>query len=224
MSALLNRFRRSVYCRPAMTRALLTFGFLSSSFVLACGGPEREPPAATPATEPSETEVFAAEGFKVDRGIDLATKTIKLGVLNDESGPAAGIGKPYAVGKRILAAQINAGGSGLLPEGWKIELVERDHGYDPTKSVQAYREIGDSVLLFAHSFGTPNTLPLRPMLTRDQMLALPASLSSVSLLIQPVVAALAAWAIFGEAIGAAQFAGGAIVLAGIWIAKRASPS
>jgi drug/metabolite transporter (DMT)-like permease len=51
---------------------------------------------------------------------------------------------------------------------------------------------------------------------------LPASLSSVSLLIQPVVAALAAWAIFGEAIGAAQFAGGAIVLAGIWVAKRAS--
>jgi drug/metabolite transporter (DMT)-like permease len=51
---------------------------------------------------------------------------------------------------------------------------------------------------------------------------LPASLSSVSLLVQPVVAALAAWAIFGEAIGAAQVVGGAIVLAGIWIAKRAS--
>ena len=51
---------------------------------------------------------------------------------------------------------------------------------------------------------------------------LPASLSSVSLLIQPVVAALAAWAIFGEAVGPAQWIGGAIVLAGIWIAKRAS--
>ena len=51
---------------------------------------------------------------------------------------------------------------------------------------------------------------------------LPASLSSVSLLIQPVVAALAAWAIFGEAIGPAQLVGGAIVLAGIWIAKRAA--
>jgi drug/metabolite transporter (DMT)-like permease len=51
---------------------------------------------------------------------------------------------------------------------------------------------------------------------------LPASLSSVSLLIQPVVAALAAWAIFGEAVGPAQFVGGAIVLAGIWIAKRAA--
>jgi len=52
---------------------------------------------------------------------------------------------------------------------------------------------------------------------------LPASLSSVSLLIQPVVAALAAWAIFGEAVGAAQWIGGAIVLAGIWIARKASP-
>jgi len=51
---------------------------------------------------------------------------------------------------------------------------------------------------------------------------LPASLSSVSLLIQPVVAALAAWALFGEAIGPAQLVGGAIVLAGIWISKRAS--
>jgi drug/metabolite transporter (DMT)-like permease len=51
---------------------------------------------------------------------------------------------------------------------------------------------------------------------------LPASLSSVSLLIQPVVAALAAWALFGEAVGPLQFLGGAIVLGGIWIAKRSS--
>jgi drug/metabolite transporter (DMT)-like permease len=48
---------------------------------------------------------------------------------------------------------------------------------------------------------------------------LPASLSSVSLLIQPVMAALFAWALFGEAIGPVQFAGAAIVLAGIWISR-----
>ncbi len=51
---------------------------------------------------------------------------------------------------------------------------------------------------------------------------LSASLSSVSLLIQPVMAALFAWLLFGEAIGAAQFVGGAVVLAGIWLAKRGS--
>jgi drug/metabolite transporter (DMT)-like permease len=49
---------------------------------------------------------------------------------------------------------------------------------------------------------------------------LPASLSSVSLLIQPVVAALAAWALFAEAVGPAQLLGGAIVLTGIWLAKK----
>jgi drug/metabolite transporter (DMT)-like permease len=51
---------------------------------------------------------------------------------------------------------------------------------------------------------------------------LPASLSSVSLLIQPVVAAFVAWLLFSEAVGPAQWIGGAIVLAGIWLAKRAS--
>jgi len=44
----------------------------------------------------------------------------------------------------------------------------------------------------------------------------------VSLLIQPVVATVAAWAIFGEPIGLVQVAGGAIVLAGIWVSKKGS--
>jgi drug/metabolite transporter (DMT)-like permease len=51
---------------------------------------------------------------------------------------------------------------------------------------------------------------------------LPASLSSVSLLIQPVVAAFVAWRLFGEAVGPAQFVGGAVVLGGIWLAKKGS--
>ncbi|HLX24967.1 MAG TPA: DMT family transporter [Usitatibacter sp.] len=53
---------------------------------------------------------------------------------------------------------------------------------------------------------------------------LPASLSSVSLLIQPVMATLFAWWLFDEPVGAVQFVGGAVVLAGIWLAKRASPA
>jgi drug/metabolite transporter (DMT)-like permease len=36
------------------------------------------------------------------------------------------------------------------------------------------------------------------------------------------MAAIFAWALFGEAIGAAQFVGGAVVLAGIWLARRGS--
>jgi ABC-type branched-subunit amino acid transport system substrate-binding protein len=108
----------------------------------------------------------------------MANKVVRIGALNDESGPAAGIGKPYAVGKRLLAAKVNAGNSGFLPEGWRIELIERDHGYNPQHSVQAYNEIKDQVFFIGTSFGTPNTLPLRQMLERDNMVAFPASLSS----------------------------------------------
>ena len=52
---------------------------------------------------------------------------------------------------------------------------------------------------------------------------LPASLSSVSLLIQPVMATLFAWLLFHEPVGAAQDLGGAVVLGGIWLSKRGSP-
>jgi drug/metabolite transporter (DMT)-like permease len=51
---------------------------------------------------------------------------------------------------------------------------------------------------------------------------LPASLSSVSLLIQPVMATLFAWFLFHEPVGPQQFIGGAVVLAGIWLARRGS--
>ena len=51
---------------------------------------------------------------------------------------------------------------------------------------------------------------------------LPASLSSVSLLIQPLTAAVAAWFIFQEAIGPVQMLGGALLIAGIYLSKRGS--
>ena len=51
---------------------------------------------------------------------------------------------------------------------------------------------------------------------------LPASLSSVRLLIQPLTAAIAAWLIFQEAIGPMQMAGGALLLWGIYLSKRGS--
>jgi drug/metabolite transporter (DMT)-like permease len=49
---------------------------------------------------------------------------------------------------------------------------------------------------------------------------LPPAFSSLTLLLQPVVAAMLAWGLLGEAIGPAQAVGGLIVLAGILIARR----
>jgi drug/metabolite transporter (DMT)-like permease len=51
---------------------------------------------------------------------------------------------------------------------------------------------------------------------------LPAAFSSVSLLFQPVMAAIFAWLMLSEPLAPLQIAGGAIVLAGIYLARRGS--
>ena len=51
---------------------------------------------------------------------------------------------------------------------------------------------------------------------------LPASFSSVALLVQPVSAAALAWLLLGEALGGLQALGAAVVIAGILLARRAS--
>ena len=54
------------------------------------------------------------------------------------------------------------------------------------------------------------------------MARLPASFSSVTLLLQPPAAAVLAWLLLGEALSWWQLAGGAAVLTGIVLARRAS--
>jgi drug/metabolite transporter (DMT)-like permease len=51
---------------------------------------------------------------------------------------------------------------------------------------------------------------------------LPAGFSSAGLLLQPVMAALFAWLLLAEPLGYVQLAGGAAVLAGIYVARRGS--
>jgi drug/metabolite transporter (DMT)-like permease len=48
---------------------------------------------------------------------------------------------------------------------------------------------------------------------------LPAVFSSLVIFLEAVVAALAGWIVLGEALGPAQYAGGALILVGIWVAR-----
>jgi drug/metabolite transporter (DMT)-like permease len=49
---------------------------------------------------------------------------------------------------------------------------------------------------------------------------LPASFSSLTLLIQPIVAGILAWVVLGETLGTWQIAGGLVIISGIALAKR----
>lgn len=52
---------------------------------------------------------------------------------------------------------------------------------------------------------------------------LPAAFSAVTLLLQPVLAALFAWSVLGETLAPLQLVGGLVVLAGIYLARKGSP-
>jgi ABC-type branched-subunit amino acid transport system substrate-binding protein len=151
----------------------LRFGVLWLALALAWGCERKDEQEAEPAAE-----AVTEEAPKPKHGVDPGAKKVTIGVLNDQSGPAATIGRPYALGKEILVQAVNGGDVKILPEGWTLELVSKDHAYNPQQSVQQFNAIKNDVLFIATSFGTPTTLPLVDMLKRDNLVAFPASLSS----------------------------------------------
>src|SRR4051812_37444671 len=50
-------------------------------------------------------------------------RAIKIGVLNDQSGPYADMGGPGSV----IAAQLAVEDSGLRAAGWRVEVISADH-------------------------------------------------------------------------------------------------
>ena len=162
-----------------------------SLLLAACGGGDEAPDTDDAATdtddaaeeeeeaeEPADDGDAAPDELLADFGVDVENKVLTIGALDDVSGPASTIGLPFALGKRVAVAQANAGELDLLPEGWTVELIERDHGYNPQNSVSEFNAIKDDVLYFATTFGTPNTLPLVSLATPESITLYPASLSS----------------------------------------------
>jgi ABC-type branched-subunit amino acid transport system substrate-binding protein len=123
-------------------------------------------------------EDVALDEVEADVGVDLDEQVLTIATLDDLSGPAAAVGTPYALGKDILVEQVNAGELDILPEGWTVELIQRDIAYNPQEAVQAFNEVEDEVLTIVTVMGTPTTLPLVPLTEQSGMTIFPASLSS----------------------------------------------
>ncbi len=114
--------------------------------------------------------------FKGGPGVDLAKKTIDLGVLSPLSGPVGQlIGIPLTQGVEVYFKDINAHG-GI--DGFKINLVEKDSKYDVPTQVQVYQEIHNQVLMLAESLGTPTTHAILDQINADRMLTSAATLDS----------------------------------------------
>ncbi|HLX56157.1 MAG TPA: ABC transporter substrate-binding protein [Ktedonobacteraceae bacterium] len=114
--------------------------------------------------------------LKVGPGVDVANKTITLGIISPYSGPvAAPIGDPLALGVKVFFDHVNDNG-GI--NGYKVKFLEEDSQYNPQIAVQLYQKIHNQVLMIADSLGTPPTEAINPFAIRDHMLISAATLAS----------------------------------------------
>src|SRR6266446_1077402 len=98
--------------------------------------------------------------LKTGPGVDVAKKTITLGILSPYSGPvAAPVGDPLAKGVEVFFDHVNDNG-GI--NGFKVQFLEEDTQYNPQIEVQKYNQIHDKVLMIADSLGTPHFRHQRP--------------------------------------------------------------
>jgi ABC-type branched-subunit amino acid transport system substrate-binding protein len=107
-------------------------------------------------------------------GVDVATKTIRIGDIGALTGPAAPLGAEVAAGHRAYFNALNDRG-GI--DGWKVKLVVKDSGYQPQQHVQLYDELQNSVALL-NSFGSPTTKAIQPQLDQQKLVTFPASFDS----------------------------------------------
>jgi ABC-type branched-subunit amino acid transport system substrate-binding protein len=116
---------------------------------------------------------------KTDTGV--TDKEITLGVITDETGVFAALGKNAVQGTQLFWDQQNAAG-GVC--GRQVKLVIRDMGYDVQKATNAYAEIKSQVLGFNELLGSPMNAALKSTIKADKILTSPVSWAS-SLLNSP---------------------------------------
>ncbi|MEA3510082.1 MAG: ABC transporter substrate-binding protein, partial [Actinomycetota bacterium] len=125
----------------------------------------------------AETTTTAAEmtEIKVDFGVDLDAKTIKIGQLADITNFAAfaALVNPIMDGQKMYWDYVNANGG--IGDGFMVEMVTRDTAYDLQQHIAAYDEIRDEVVAISHGTGSDPNLAIAEDLAEDHMILVPAT-------------------------------------------------
>lgn len=105
-----------------------------------------------------------------DIGVDVENKVIRVGYLSDLSGPFAALVGAINAGAEFYWNGVNENG-GI--DGWTVEMVVRDTGYDPEAHTQFYEELAEDTVMIAQSTGSPQTVGIISQLEADSVLAIP---------------------------------------------------
>jgi branched-chain amino acid transport system substrate-binding protein len=110
----------------------------------------------------SASLLFAPAVFAADPGV--ASDKIIFGQVAALDGPAAALGLGMREGLRAAFTEVNAKGG---VKGRKLELVSKDDGYEPNKSIEATKQIltEDKVFALLGPVGTPTSAATQPIAT-----------------------------------------------------------
>ncbi|MDF3081358.1 ABC transporter substrate-binding protein [Burkholderia sola] len=121
-------------------------------------------------------------GFAAEPGV--TGDTIRLGMVNAQSGNSAGLGHGLLIGAQAVFDDTNARGG---VHGRKIDLVVADDRYEPDRTVDNTLDMierGNVLALFGY-VGTPTTTAVLPMI-RDAGIPLVGTFSGAMALRKPV--------------------------------------
>jgi len=104
-------------------------------------------------------------------------KTIKLGVITPESGPASGIGRPLTNGNRVYWEAKNAKGG--VGGKYPVELSIEDSQYRVENALQGYDKIKGDVVAFQQVLGTQIVKSVLTRLKAEKGFGGPASLEGL---------------------------------------------
>jgi ABC-type branched-subunit amino acid transport system substrate-binding protein len=131
------------------------------------GGGSELPPKAPPATPPqvaSTTTVPGTPAAKPQPGPDLV-----FGMSAALSGPAKELGRAMKTGIEVAFAVANDSGG---VHGRNLRLVALDDGYEPTRTIEAMKELAEKhhVFGFIGNVGTPTSAVAAPYAVEHKML------------------------------------------------------
>lgn len=165
-----------------------------------------------------------------------------IGLLLALAGAAWLVADSFRIGPETALGDLFGAATAVFYAGYQL-LVSRARRHYSALDVMLWASIGGSVLLLLITLATGERL--LPPTPRDWALLialglvvhvggqgliawaqahLPASFASVTLLVQPVAAAVFAWVLLGESFGPRQAIGGAVILAGILVCRFSLPA
>jgi ABC-type branched-subunit amino acid transport system substrate-binding protein len=120
----------------------------------------------------TETTVAADAEMKTDFGVDVDSKTIKIGMLADLTGLFAPLVVDITDAQTAFWDNVNANG-GL--DGWTIEMIVEDTNYNVEQHIEKYEKIRGEVLALGQSTGSPTNVATLPKYKEDTMVFIPLS-------------------------------------------------